>query len=183
MLGAERVIAIDRVPYRLEMARDGGAETINYEEVDDLIEVLKDMTGNIGPDSCIDAVGMEAYGHTFPYMLDRAKQVLRIQFDRPQVLRQAIQACRKGGTVSLAGVYGGMLDTIPFGASFAKGLTIRMGQTHVHRYMKPLLDRIRRGEIDPSFVVTHRLPLEDAPRAYRMFRAKDDDCVKVVLQP
>ncbi len=116
-------------------------------------------------------------------MVDRAKQAVKIETGRPIALREAIQACRKGGTVSLAGVYGGMLDTIPFGAAFNKGLTLKMGQTHVHRYMRPLFDRIRRGELDASFVVSHRLPLEDGPDAYRMFREKDDECVKVVLKP
>ncbi len=183
MLGAERVIAIDRVPYRLEMARDAGAETINYEEVDDLIEVLKDMTGNIGPDSCIDAVGMEAYGHTFPFVVDRAKQVLRMQFDRPQVLRQAIQACRKGGTVSVPGVYGGFIDKVPMGAFMNKGLTMKTGQTHMIRFMKPLLERVQRGDIDPSFVITHRAPIDAAPQMYQIFRDKLDRCEKVVLDP
>jgi threonine dehydrogenase-like Zn-dependent dehydrogenase len=183
MLGAGRVIAIDRFPERLRMAEDGGAETINYEQVEDVVQTLKDMTGNRGPDSCMDAVGMEAYGHTVPFLVDRAKQALKMSTDRPNVLRQCILACRKGGTVSVPGVYGGFLDKIPFGAAMNKGLTFRMGQTHMMRYMKPLLERIERGEIDPSFVISHRLPLSKAPEAYKMFRDKEDHCTKVVLDP
>jgi threonine dehydrogenase-like Zn-dependent dehydrogenase len=183
MLGAERVIAIDRFPERLRMAEDGGAETINYENVEDVVQVLKDMTGNRGPDSCMDAVGMEAYGHTLPFLVDRAKQAVRLATDRPNVLRQCILACRKGGTVSVPGVYGGVLDKIPFGAAMNKGLTFKMGQTHMMRYMRPLLERVERGEIDPSFVISHRLPLSQAPEAYKMFRDKEDHCTKVVLDP
>lgn len=183
MLGAERVIAIDRLEYRLQMARDGGAETINYEEVDDVVEVLKEMTGNIGPDSCMDAVGMEATGHDVLYFVDRAKQALRMQLDRPVVLRQAIQACRKGGTISVPGVYGGFIDKVPMGAYMNKGLTMKTGQTHMMRYMKPLLDRVQNGEIDPSFVVTHRVPIDQAPKMYQVFRDKQDHCEKVVLDP
>ena len=183
MLGAERVIAIDRFPERLRMAEDGGAETINYENVEDVVQTLKDMTGNRGPDSCMDAVGMEAYGHTVPFLVDRAKQAMKLATDRPNVLRQCILACRKGGTVSVPGVYGGFLDKIPFGAAMNKGLTFKMGQTHMMRYMRPLLERIERGEIDPSFVISHRLPLSKAPEAYKMFRDKEDHCTKVVLDP
>jgi threonine dehydrogenase-like Zn-dependent dehydrogenase len=183
LLGAERVIAIDRIPERLEMARAGGAETINYEEVEDLIQLLKDMTGNVGPDACMDAVGMEAYGHTLPFMIDRAKQMLRVQLDRPNVLRQCIIACRKGGTVSVPGVYGGFIDKMPMGQLMNKGLTLKTGQTHMMRFMKPLLERIERGEIDPSFVQTHRPPLNDAPAMYRTFNNKEDRCIKVVLDP
>ena len=183
MLGTERVIAIDRFPERLRLAEEGDAETINYELVDDVVQTLKDMTGNRGPDSCIDAVGMEAYGHTLPFLVDRAKQAMKLSTDRPNVLRQCILACRKGGTVSVPGVYGGFLDKIPFGAAMNKALTFKMGQTHMMRYMKPLLERIERGEIDPSFVITHRLPLSDAPGAYKMFRDKQDHCTKVVLDP
>ncbi len=183
LLGAERVVAVDRMPERLAMARQhGGAETIDFDEAD-VIEELKQRTGGRGPDVCIDCVGMEAHVSGMSAMVDRAKQAVKIETGRPIALREAIQACRKGGTVSLAGVYGGMLDTIPFGAAFNKGLTLKMGQTHVHRYMRPLFDRIRRGELDASFVVSHRLPLEDGPDAYRMFREKDDECVKVVLKP
>jgi len=183
MLGTERVIAIDRFPERLRLAEEGDAETINYELVDDVVQTLKDMTGNRGPDSCIDAVGMEAYGHTLPFLVDCAKQAMKLSTDRPNVLRQCILACRKGGTVSVPGVYGGFLDKIPFGAAMNKALTFKMGQTHMMRYMKPLLERIERGEIDPSFVITHRLPLSDAPGAYKMFRDKQDHCTKVVLDP
>lgn len=183
LLGADRVIAIDRVPARLRMAREGGAEIVNYEADSDVVEVLKQMTGGLGPDSCIDAVGMEAHGHTMGAIYDDVKQTLRLEMDRPNVLRQAIQACRKGGTVSIPGVYGGFLDKIPLGSAFAKGLTMKMGQTHVHRYLQPLLKRISNGEIDPSFVVTHRLKLEDAPSGYDTFLKKQDDCIKVVLSP
>jgi threonine dehydrogenase-like Zn-dependent dehydrogenase len=183
MLGAERVIAIDKVPERLQMARDGGAETINFDETDDIVQDLKDRTGNIGPDRCIDAVGMEADGHGFVYMMDRAKQMMRLSFDRPLVFRQAIQACRKGGTVSVPGVYGGFLDKVPFGAAMNKALAIKTGQTHMMRYMQPLLERIERNEIDPSFVISHRVPIGKAPEMYQVFRDKQDHCTKVVLDP
>ena len=183
MLGAGRVIAIDRVPERLRLAEDAGAETINYEQVEEVVQTLKDMTGNRGPDSCMDAVGMEAYGHTLPFLVDRAKQAMKLATDRPNVLRQCIMACRKGGTVSVPGVYGGFLDKIPFGAAMNKGLTFKMGQTHMMRYMRPLLERIERGEIDPTVVISHRLPLSKAPEAYKMFRDKEDHCTKVVLDP
>jgi threonine dehydrogenase-like Zn-dependent dehydrogenase len=183
MLGAERVIAIDRFSERLAMARDkGGAEIINYEEAD-VIDTLKEMTGGRGPDACIDAVGMEAHGTRIDAIEDKAKQLVRLGTDRPNVLREAIQACRKGGTVSVPGVYGGFLDKFPFGAAFAKGLTFKMGQTHVQRYLRPLLDRVEQGEIDPSFVITHRMPLDDAPHGYKIFKEKDDRCIKVVLTP
>jgi threonine dehydrogenase-like Zn-dependent dehydrogenase len=183
MLGAERVIAIDRFPYRLRMAEDGGAETINYEEVDDVVETLKEMTGNIGPDACIDAVGMEAHDDSLMYVMDRAKQMARIETDRPIALRQAIQACRKGGHVSVPGVYGGFIDKVPMGAFMNKALTMKTGQTHMMRYMKPLLDRIERGDIDPSFVTSHRVPIDKAPEMYKIFRDKQDHCTKVVLDP
>jgi len=182
MLGAERVIAIDRVPARLLKARDCCAETINYAEVN-VLETLAEMTGGRGPDACIDAVGMESHGANVIHLYDRAKQALMLESDRPQALLEAIVACRKGGTVSIPGVYGGLIDKFPIGAAFAKGLTLRMGQTHVHKYMRPLLERIRRGDIDPSFVISHRLPLDEAPRAYQMFRDKEDECTKVVLKP
>src|SRR5947209_6908394 len=183
MLGAERVIAIDRFDYRLRMAEAGGAETINYEEVDDVVQTLKDMTGSMGPDSCIDAVGMEAHDHGLMYMMDRAKQMARIEMDRPVVLRQAIQACRKGGTVSVPGVYAGFIDKVPMGAFMNKGLTMRAGQTHMMRYMKPLLDKIEKGEFDPSFVISHRVPIDRAPEMYKIFRDKKENCTKVVLDP
>ncbi|HZQ68649.1 MAG TPA: zinc-dependent alcohol dehydrogenase [Terriglobales bacterium] len=183
MLGAEKVIAIDRFPERLKLARAAKADIINYDEVDDVIDELKWMTGGRGPDACIDAVGMEAHGHGIPAMYDSTKQALKISFDRPLVLRQAIQACRKGGVVSIPGVYGGFVDKIPFGAAMNKGLTMRMGQTHMMRYMQPLLDRVQKGDIDPSFVITHRLSLEEAPLGYKMFRDKEQACIKVVLDP
>jgi threonine dehydrogenase-like Zn-dependent dehydrogenase len=182
MLGAGRVIAIDRVPERLQMAQDAGAETLNFDQTD-VIDALHDMTGNQGPDSCMDVVGMEASGHGVLFAMDRAKQMARIQMDRPTVLRQAIMACKKGGTVSVPGVYAGLIDTVPMGAFMNKGLTMKTGQTHMMRYMKPLLERVQAGDIDPSFVISHRLPLDSAPDAYRMFRDKQDHCTKVVLKP
>jgi threonine dehydrogenase-like Zn-dependent dehydrogenase len=183
MLGASRVIAIDQVPERLQMAREKGrAETIDLTR-EDVFDRLKTMTGGLGPDACIDAVGLEAHGATLDAYIDKVKAAAFLATDRPNALRQAIHACRKGGIVSIPGVYGGFLDKVPFGAAFQKGLTMKMGQTHVMRYMKPLLDRIERGEIDPSFVITHRVPLEHAPQAYRVFRDKQDHCIKVVLNP
>ena len=185
MLGAARVIAIDRFRERLRLARDEGkAEIINYEDVgDDVFDVLKEMTGGRGPDACIDAVGMEAHGGTIDAWYDRVKQVMRLEMDRAHALRQALHACRKGGTVSVPGVYGGFIDKIPFGSAFAKGLTLKMGQTHVQNYTRPLLDRIQRGEIDPSFVITHRVGLDQAPEMYKLFRDKADHCIKVVMRP
>jgi len=183
MLGAERVIAFDRVPERLQMAKEQGkAEVLNYEEVD-VGEALKEMTGGRGPDSCIDAVGMEAHGTDAMAFYDKAKQAVRLETDRPTALRQVIVACGKGGHVSLAGVYGGFLDKVPMGAAFNKGLTFKMGQTHVHRYLRPLLERIQNGEIDPSFVITHKMSLEEAPKGYEIFKNKKDNCIKVVLKP
>lgn len=183
LLGAQRVIAIDRFPERLLMAEAGGAEVVNYEDEPDLVEALKQMTGGVGPDSCIDAVGMEAHGHTIGAIYDKLKVATMQATDRLNALRQAIQACRKGGTVSIPGVYGGLLDKVPFGTAFAKGLTLKMGQTHIHKYLRPLLERIERREIDPSFVITHRAPIDQAPEMYRTFRDKRDDCIKVVLKP
>jgi threonine dehydrogenase-like Zn-dependent dehydrogenase len=180
LLGASRVIAIDSVPERLRMALLGGAEVINFEH-EDVFDRLKVLTGGRGPDACIEAVGLEAHGSTLDAYYDRLKAAAYLATDRPTALRQAIHACRKGGTVSIPGVYGGFLDKIPIGAAFAKGLTLKMGQTHVMRYMQPLLRRIRDGEIDPSFVITHRLPLTEAPRGFDMFNNKEDDCLKVVL--
>ena len=182
MLGAGRVIAIDRVLERLEMARSAGAETLNFDEVD-VVEALHDLTGNRGPDSCMDVVGMEASGHGALFAMDRAKQMTRMQMDRPVVLRQAIMACKKGGTVSVPGVYAGFIDKVPMGAFMNKALTMKTGQTHMMRYMEPLLDRIQAGEIDPSFVISHTLPIDSAPEAYRMFRDKRDRCTKVILKP
>jgi threonine dehydrogenase-like Zn-dependent dehydrogenase len=186
LLGAERVIGIDRIPERLEMARtNSGADTINYDEVDSVLEVLKEMTGGRGPDRCIDAVGMEANGHShgLQYSYDRIKQALMLENDRPIALREAMLACRNGGTLSVPGVYSGFVDKIPFGAVMNRSITIKTGQTHVHRYLQPLLERVQKGDIDPSFVISHTLPLEEAPRAYEMFRDKEDHCTKVVLKP
>ena len=182
LLGAERVVAIDRFAARLAMATEGGAETINYEDTD-VYEALMETTGGMGPDSCIDAVGMEAHVPGVIGAYDRAKQALMLESDRPHVFRQAVIACRKGGTVSVPGVYGGFDDKIPLGALMNKGLTLKTGQTHCQRYMRPLLDRIQNGEIDPSFVVTHRMPLTDAPAGYQTFVEKADDCIKIVLKP
>lgn len=183
LLGAERVIVIDRFKYRLRMARkQAGAETLNYEKVD-VLEELKEMTGGRGPDACIDAVGMEAHGSDLVGAYDKAKQAAKLESDRATVLRQVIMACRNGGTLSLAGVYSGFVDKVPFGSIMNRGLTIRTGQTHVQRYMQPLLERIQNGDIDPTFIITHRMSLDDAPRAYEMFRDKQDECVKVVLTP
>ena len=183
MLGAERVIAIDRFEYRLRMAHDkGGAETLNYEEVD-IFEALREMTGGRGPDSCIDAVGMEGHAPGVHGAYDKMKTVLMMETDRPVALRQAILACRSGGVVSVAGVYGGFIDKFPMGAIVNRSLTLKSGQTHVQRYMRPLLDRIEAGEIDPSFVITHRLRLEHAPQGYETFVHKQDECMKVVLAP
>jgi threonine dehydrogenase-like Zn-dependent dehydrogenase len=183
MLGAGRVIAIDREPERLRMAAEHGkAETINFEYTN-AFDALKDSTGGQGPDSCIDAVGLEAHGATIDAWYDKIKTSAYMATDRASALRQAIHACRKGGTVSIPGVYGGFVDKVPLGAAFGKGLTLRMGQTHVHRYLALLLDRINREEIDPSFVITHRIKLDDAPEAYETFKRKQDDCIKVVMRP
>ncbi|WAS89769.1 zinc-dependent alcohol dehydrogenase [Nannocystis punicea] len=183
MLGAERVIAIDRFPERLELARTQcGATPIDYEK-SDVIEVLKEFTSGRGPDICIDAVGMEAHGHGLEFWSDRVKQAVGLQPDRPIALRQAVMACRKGGTLSVPGVYGGPIDHFPFGAAFNKGLNLKMGQTHTHRYAPALLQRISAGEIDPSFVITHRLHLEEAPKGYDIFQHKKEGCIKVVLKP
>lgn len=183
MLGAERVIAIDQHAERLQMAREGGkAETLDFTQ-DSILEALNEMTGGRGPDACIDAVGLEAHGMTVGAAVDWVKDKTWLATDRPHVLREAILACRKGGTVSVPGVYGGLLDKVPFGAAFSKGLTFKMGQTHVHKYLKPLLDHVQQGDIDPSFVITHTMPLVDAPKGYDMFKHKDDSCIKVVLKP
>jgi threonine dehydrogenase-like Zn-dependent dehydrogenase len=182
LLGADRVIAIDDVPERMRLAAAAGAEVIDFDE-ESVFERLRQLTGGRGPDACIDAVGLEAHGATLDAYIDQAKTATFLATDRPSALRQAIYACRKGGIVSIPGVYGGFLDKIPLGAAFQKGLTFKMGQTHVMRYMKPLLERIERGDIDPSFVITHRLPLEQAPQAYRMFRDQKNECIKVVLKP
>ena len=183
MLGAEHIIAIDRIPERLQLAETQERVTVlNYQEVD-ISQALSDLTGGRGPDACIDAVGMEAHGSSFDALYDQVKTAVFLATDRLHALRQAIQACRKGGTVSIPGVYGGVLDKVPLGAAFAKGLTLKMGQTHVHRYLQPLLTHIERGEIDPAFIISHRLRLEDAPYGYEIFKQKKDACTKIVLQP
>jgi threonine dehydrogenase-like Zn-dependent dehydrogenase len=183
LLGAERVFAIDRFPERLSMAEEGGAEAINYEE-SNVYDALMEATGGRGPDACIDAVGLEAHGgHGMIYAYDRLKQALMLETDRPIALREAIMCCRNGGTVSVIGVYGGFIDKFPMGSFMNRSLTMKTGQCHVQRYMRPLLERIQKGEIDPSFVITHRMRLEDAPKGYDMFLNKEDDCVKIVLKP
>ncbi|MBV9870067.1 MAG: glutathione-dependent formaldehyde dehydrogenase [Frankiaceae bacterium] len=181
LLGAERVIGIDRYEYRLALAREHvGAETINYEQ-QDVLETLRELTGGRGPDKVIDAVGMEAHSPRPDYAYDRVKQMMKIETDRPFALREAIMAVRSGGVVSVIGVYGGLVDKFPMGSVMNRGLTIRSGQCHVQRYMQPLLDRIQAGEIDPTFIISHRLPLAEAPHGYELFRNKLDNCEKVVL--
>jgi threonine dehydrogenase-like Zn-dependent dehydrogenase len=184
LLGAERVIAIDRFPYRLRMAKEraGATDVINYEEVDGILDALKELTGGRGPDKCIDAVGMEAHGPGLEYAYDRTKQALNLEMDRPIAIREAIMACRSGGTVSVIGVYAGFIDKFPMGSLMNRSITIKSGQCHVQRYMKPLLERIMRGEIDPTMVITHTLPLDQAPHGYDMFVHKRDNCEKVVLK-
>jgi threonine dehydrogenase-like Zn-dependent dehydrogenase len=181
LMGAERVIAIDQVPERLQMAEDGGAETINYEE-QNVYEALMDMTGGRGPDGCIDDVGMEAHGPLAVFAYDRLKQAMMLETDRPIALREAITCCRNGGTVSVIGVYGGFVDKFPLGSLMQRSITIKSGQAHVQRYTRRLLELIENGDIDPSFVVTHIMNLEDAPKAYDMFKNKEDGCIKVVLK-
>ncbi|MCG5469451.1 glutathione-dependent formaldehyde dehydrogenase [Micromonospora sp. LAH09] len=183
LLGAERVIVIDRFPYRLRLAEEHiGAETINYEQAD-VLDTLNEMTAGRGPDACIDAVGLEGHhGNAAMYAYDRAKQVARVETERPFALRQAILACRSGGVVSVVGAYGGFVDKFPMGAFMNRSLIMRTGQCHVQRYTRPLLERIQRGEIDPSFIVSHRMPLRDAPKGYKIFQKKQDDCTKVLLK-
>jgi threonine dehydrogenase-like Zn-dependent dehydrogenase len=180
--GAERVIAVESVPERLAMAVEGGAEPLDESE-GEVLERLRETTDGLGPDACIDAVGMEAHGHGMVDWYDKVKQAVKLEMDRPVALRTAIVACRPGGTVSIPGVYAGFLDKVPLGSAFAKGLTFRMGQTHVQRYTRPLLARILEGEIDPSFVVTHRIGMDEIPQAYETFRDKKDGCIKVVIKP
>ncbi|RKR92488.1 threonine dehydrogenase-like Zn-dependent dehydrogenase [Micromonospora pisi] len=182
MLGAERVIAIDRYPQRLRIAQENtGAEVINYEQVD-VLEVLRDMTAGRGPDACIDAVGSESHHPSSAInAYDRGKQAVRLETDRPHALREAVLSCRNAGIVSVIGAYGGFIDKFPMGSLMNRSLTLRSGQCHVQRYLRPLLDRIRRGEIDPSFVITHRMRLDEAPKAYEIFKNKQQDCNKVVL--
>ena len=183
MLGADRVVAIDRVSERLDMAREhGDTETIHYEN-EDVYDRLMEMTGDRGPDRCIDAVGTEAHGTGLVAASDRVKQEARLEDDRPYVLREAIKCCRKGGTLSVPGVYIGRVDNLPFGSVMNKGLTVKTGQTHVQRYLDPLLEKIEAGDIDPSFVITHQVSLEDGPEMYEKFNNKEDDCIKVVMTP
>ena len=183
LMGAERVIAIDRFPYRLDMARTKcQAEVVNYEEVDSVVETLNELTAGRGPDACIDAVGLEAHTDGLAHAYDRAKQALRLETDRPIALREAITACRNGGTVSVIGVYAGVVDKFPMGTVMNRSLTIRSGQCHVHRYMRPLLGMIERGLIDPTMVITHHMPLAEAPRGYDIFLNKEDGCEKIVLR-
>ncbi len=182
-LGAERVIAIDRFPERLRLAETfAHAETLDYSQ-ENVFERLMEITHGRGPDSCIDAVGMEAHGTSLDARYDRVKHAMYLATDRLHVLRQAIYCCRKGGTLSVPGVYGGFLDKVPFGAAFAKGLRFAMGQTHVHRYIQPLMERIERGEVDPTEIVSHRGRLDDAPRFYQTFRDKQENCTKCIMHP
>ena len=180
--GAERVIAIDRYPERLRLAQSMKAETVNYEQRP-VLDALKEMTGGRGPDACIDAVGMEAHGGGLVYAYDRLKQAAMLETDRPIALREALMACRNGGNVSIAGVYGGFVDKIPFGSVMNRSLTIKTGQTHVQRYMQPLLERIQRGEFDTTSLVSHHLPLAEAAHGYDIFMKKEEECTKVVLHP
>jgi len=183
LLGAERVLAIDRYPERLALAREkAGAETINYEEVDSVVDELKVRTGGRGPDACIDAVGMEAHGTGVGYAYDRIKQSLRLHSDRGTALRQAILACRKGGTLSILGVYG-LMDKFPIGTIINKGLTVRTAQQFGQKYVPRLLAHIERGELDPSYLITHRMPLEEAPKGYELFKKKEQGCVRAVFMP
>jgi threonine dehydrogenase-like Zn-dependent dehydrogenase len=186
LLGAEQVIAIDQYDYRLQMAlnKAGATAAINFSEDPDIVEQLKQLTGGRGPDAVIDAVGMEAWhGHGAIAAVDRVKQAARMETDRGHALRDAIMACRPGGIVSVIGVYGGLMDKFPAGAFMNKGLTMRTGQCHVQKYLRPLYEHIKNGDIDPSFVITHRLPLGEAPNGYETFKHKQDECVKVVLKP
>lgn len=186
LLGAERVIAIDRLPERLELARRLGAEVIDYTAIGNTLQVvdhLRAITGGRGPDACIDAVGLEAHGIGLEGFYDKIKQAVRAETGRPTALRQCILACRKGGTVSIPGVYGGLVDKVPMGALMNKGLTVRTGQTHVHRYLDKLLHRISEGQIDPAIIITHTRPLSEAAEMYATFSKKQDDCIKVVLKP
>lgn len=181
LMGAHRVIAIDHHPHRLELAKQMGADTLNYHDVH-LHEALRELTGGIGPDACIDAVGLEAHGFSVDNMVDAVRTTLKLGTDRPHVLREIIQACRKGGRISVPGVYGGLADAFPIGAFMEKGLTMKTGQTHVQRYLQPLLDLIQEGKIDTTWLISHRLPLEEAPKGYKMFKEKQNETTKVVLK-
>ncbi len=183
LLGAERVIVIDRFKYRLDLVQQHtGCDVINYEE-QDVHETLNEMTGGRGPDGCVDCVGMEAHSaNHLLYAMDRGKQMAKMQFDRPLAVREAILACKNGGTVSIMGVYAGFVDAFPLGQLMNRSLTIKTGQCHVHRYMQPLLEHIEAGRIDPTFIITHRMKLEDAPKGYDTFNHKHDHCEKIVLK-
>ena len=184
MLGAARVIAIDWFQERLDLARSLGAITVDDSEEDvSVLTAFKDLTGGVGPDSCIDAVGLEAHSNELQGIYDVVKTALFMETDRPSVLRQAIQAVRKGGTLSIPGVYGGFLDKVPFGAAFGKGITMKMGQTNMHNYMKPLLERVEKGQIDPSYIISHRITLEQAPEMYKVWRDKKENVTKIVIDP
>jgi threonine dehydrogenase-like Zn-dependent dehydrogenase len=184
MLGAARVIAIDRLPKRLALARSLGAITVDYSEEDvQVLTALKDLTGGVGPDCCIDAVGLEGHSMEFQGIYDKLKTAVMLETDRPVVLRQAIQAIRKGGTLSVPGVYGGLLDKVPFGAAFGKGVTMKMGQTNMHTYMRPLLERIEKNQIDPSYIISHRISLDEAPAMYKVWRDKKENVTKIVIDP
>jgi threonine dehydrogenase-like Zn-dependent dehydrogenase len=183
LLGASKVIAIDRVPYRLELAAEKGAIPVNFEDTS-VLEELSHLTGGRGPDHCIDAAGMEARnGSTVVDAYDRVKQAARLETERPHALREAVMSCRNGGTISIVGVYGGMMDKFPIGAVMNRSLTIKTGQCHVQRYMRPLLDRIANGDIDPTFLISHQLRLDEAPHGYEIFKHKQDNCTKVILKP
>jgi threonine dehydrogenase-like Zn-dependent dehydrogenase len=183
LLGAKQVIAIDNVAERLTMAKAGGATTINFEE-ESTVERLNELTNGKGPEKCIDAVGMEAHATaTLDAVYDRVKQAAMLETDRPHVLREMMYVCRPAGVLSVPGVYGGLIDKVPFGMMMNKGLTMRTGQTHVNRWTEDLLRRIEEGQIDPSFVITHRVKLSDGPGMYKTFRDKQDGCIKVVLTP
>ena len=185
MMGASKVIAIDRFPDRLKLAREScGATTIDYSEDDvTVVEALRDLTGGVGPDSCIDAVGMEAHSNTAVGLYDKVKQALMLETDRPFVLRQAFQAIRKGGTLSIPGVYGGVLDKVNFGAAFGKGIHMAMGQTHMHKYLAPLLKTVEEGKIDPTFMISHRIGIDQAPEFYKKWQEKEPGMTKIVIDP
>jgi threonine dehydrogenase-like Zn-dependent dehydrogenase len=183
MVGAERVIAIDHPDARLDMAQRAGADVIDFEDSDDMVEILKDITGGRGPDKCVDAVGMDAHGTSIYGKLDSAKQAVKMEMDNATVARQAIQACGTAGTVSFIGVYAGFVDKFPLGQLFSKGLTIRSGQCNVQKYMQPLMERISSGDLHPEEIITNRVKLEDAPEMYKTFNARADGCVKVVMTP
>ena len=178
------MIAIDRLPERLAMARASARSPSTTREDDvNVLTALKDLTGGVGPDACIDAVGLEAHSTELQGFYDKVKTAVMLETDRPSVLRQAIQAVRKGGTLSIPGVYGGLLDKVPFGAAFGKGITMKMGQTNMHNYMKPLLERIEKGQIDPSYIISHRITLDEAPEMYKVWRDKKENVTKIVIDP